>query len=178
MNGSLKNVVKVSLVAIVLSCWTLIGVANVGGALQATDTLGQKIQGIWTLVSIVNEQGGQKIDLFGPEPRGLLIMTPDGRFSFILMRSSLPKFSANSRLKGTAKENKAVVHGSMAYYGRYTVQSEKAQTVSLTIEGSTFPNWDGEIQKRVMTVTGDELRITNPVAAVGGTNYIILKRAK
>lgn len=176
MNGKLKGAVRGVLVTLML-CWTAGGAAK-AGAEQATGSLGQQIQGSWTLVSLVNEHNGKKTDLFGHDPRGLYVMTPDGRFSFILMRSSLPKFSANNRQKGTAKENKAIVQGSMAYFGRYEVVSEKEHTVKLTIEGSTFPNWDGQVQTRTMTVTGDELRITNPVAASGGTNYIILKRAK
>lgn len=174
MNGKLTGAVKGVLVTVML-CWTVGGAAKVG-AEQATGSLGEQIQGSWTLVSLVNEHNGKKTELFGPDPRGLYIMTPDGRFSFILMRSSLPKFSANNRQKGTDKENKAIVQGAMAYFGRYEVTSE--QTVDLTIEGSTFPNWDGQVQKRTMTVEGDELRITNPVAASGGTNYIILKRAR
>ena len=51
---------------------------------------------------------------------------------------------------------------------RYTVASDKEQTVNLHIEGSTFPNWDGQDQKRVWTVKGDELKVTNPTASVGG----------
>ncbi len=176
MNGKLKGAVQRVLV-ITMLCWMVGGVTK-AGAEQATGNLGQQLQGTWTLVSLVNEHNGKKTELFGHEPRGLYIMTPDGRFSFILMRSSLPKFSADNRQKGTAKENKAIVQGSMAYFGRYEVANEKEHMVNLTIEGSTFPNWDGQVQKRTMTVNGDELRITNPTAASGGTNYLILKRAK
>ena len=47
------------------------------------------------------------------------------------------------------------------------------------IEGSTFPNWDGQDQKRIWTVKGDELSVTNPAASVGGgVAYLIWKRAK
>ena len=55
---------------------------------------------------------------------------------------------------------------------------EKGQTLNLFIEGSTFSNWDGENQKRSLTLIGDELKITNPTASVGGTNYEVWKRAK
>ena len=96
----------------------------------------------------------------------------------ILMRASLPKFAANNRMKGTAEENQAVVQGSHATFGTYTVASDKEQTVNLHIEGSTFPNWDGQDQKRVMTVSGDELKVTNPTPTFGGTNYVVYKRAK
>jgi hypothetical protein len=94
------------------------------------------------------------------------------------MRASLPKFAANNRMKGTAEDNQAVVQGSLAHYGRYAVASEKEHTVNLSNEGSTFPNWDGQDQKRVWIVKGDELTVTNPTASVGGVVYAIWKRAK
>ena len=111
------------------------------------------------------------------DARTKLNFVPYGRFSSILMRASLPKFASNSRVKGTVEENQAVVQGSVASFGTYTGQSDKEQTVNLHIEGSTFPNWDGQDQKRLMTVKGDELKVTNPAASIGGTNYAIYKRA-
>jgi Lipocalin-like domain len=136
------------------------------------------IQGSWILVSIYNEQDGKKINQFGPNPRGSFILTPDGRFSMILMRESLPKFASNNRLKGTVEENQAIVQGAYADFGSYKVVGDKEQTVILHVEGSTFPNWDGQDKERYMTVIGDELKITAPTTALGGTNYSIWKRAK
>jgi Lipocalin-like domain len=148
------------------------------GAQQKASTLKQEIQGTWLLVSAVNEQDGKKIDVFGPNPRGSLILTPEGRYAMILMRASLPKFASNNRLKGTPEENQAVVQGSAAGFGRYTVDNDKEQMVILHMEGSTFPNWDGQDQKRIVTVTGEEMKFVIPSAAIGGTNYLIWKRAK
>jgi len=178
MNRSIVKVVQVVLVTIPLAIWAFSGASEVA-AQQQTGGLGQQIQGCWTLVSCVNEQDGKKSDVFGADPRGLFILTPDGRFTMILMRASLPKFASNSRTKGTAEENQAVVQGSQSYFGRYTVASEKDQIVNMQVEGSSFPNWDGGTQKRLMTVVGDELRVTVPNPAIGsGTNYVIWKRAK
>jgi hypothetical protein len=178
MNWSIKEAAKVLLVIAVLSGGMLSGVSNVR-APEKGGTLAQQIQGSWTLVSCVNEKDGQKFDVFGPNPKGLFVLTSDGRVSHILMRASLPKFASNSRIKGTAEENQAVVQGSIAFFGRYTVVSEKDKTVNLTIEGSTFPNQDGQTQMRIMTVVGDELRVTNPTPTIGsGTTYLIWKRAK
>jgi len=142
-------------------------------------TLAKKIQGSWTLVSIVNEQDGKKTDEFGPNPRGSMILTPDGHFAAIIMRATLPKFASNNREKGTAEENKAIVQGSIAYFGKYKVVSEKEGKVNMTVEGNTFPNLDGQSWERVITLKGDELRLTNPKPSVGGVaNYHIWKRAK
>lgn len=177
MNWSMRKVARVLLVVAVLSGGMWSGASNVW-AQEKAGTLAQQIQGSWILVSIYNEQDGKKIEPFGSKPRGSLILTPEGRFSMIFMRANLPKFASNNRVKGTAEENQAVVQGSHAFYGSYAVASEKEQTVNLRIEGNTFPNSDGQDQKRVMTVTGDELRVTNPTATIGGVAYAIWKRAK
>lgn len=172
MKWSIKEVASVLLFVAVLVAGMLSGASEVQGA-----GLAQQIEGSWSLVSIYNEQDGKKTDVFGPNPRGSLILTPDGSFSYILMRASLPKFASNARQKGTAEENQAVVQGSMAYFGRYSVKSDKE--INLHVEGSTFPNWDGQDQKRLITVTGEELKMINPTPSLGGgTNYIILKRAR
>ena len=177
MNWSIKEVARVLLVVAVLSGGMLSGASDVW-AQEKAGTLAQQVQGSWILVSLYVEQDGKKIEPFGSKPRGSMILTPDGRFSVILLRASLPKFASNNRVKGTAEENQAVVQGSLAYYGSYAVASEKEHTVNLHNEGSTFPNWDGQDQKRVWTVKGDELRVTNPTASVGGVAYVIWKRAK
>jgi hypothetical protein len=176
MKSSIKEVASVLLVVALLVVGSWSGASKVW-AQEKGAGLAQQIQGSWVLVSMYNEQDGKKTEQFGPNPRGSLILTPDGRFSSIQMRASLPKFASNSRVKGTAEENQAVVQGSATTFGTYTVASDKVQTVILHIEGSTFPNWDGQDQKRIMTVNGDELKVIG-TATIGGTNYIIWKRAK
>ncbi len=177
MNRSIKKVVKVLLVVAVLSGGTLFGASEVW-AKEKGSTLAKQIQGTWTLVSIYNEQDGKKIEPFGSQPRGSLILTPDGRFSMIFIKASLPKFTANNRMQGTAEENQAVVQGSLVYFGTYAVASEKEHTVNMHVEGCTFPNFNDQDQKRVMTVKGDELNITSPTSTIGGVAYVVWKRAK
>ena len=178
MKWFMKGVPGMLLAVAVLAVGTLSGVSE-GRAEEKGAGLAKQIQGSWSLASIVNEQDGKKTDVFGPNPRGFMIFTPEGRFSGIIMRESLPKFAVNARQKGTAEENQAVVQGSIAYFGTYSVANDKDQTVTLHMDASTFPNWDGQDQMRLMTVKGDELKIVNPTPSVGGgTNYVILKRAK
>jgi len=170
MKWSMKVAASMLFVVAALVAGTLSGTAKVYAEEKG-------VQGSWTLVSIYNEQDGKKTDVFGPNPRGLLTLTPDGNFSYILMRASLPKFAANARQKGTVEENQAVVHGSMAYFGKYSVAGGKELTFH--VEGSTFPNWDGQDQKRLFAINGDEMKMTNPTPSIGGgTNHIVLKRNK
>lgn len=85
---------------------------------------------------------------------------------------------ANSRQKGTAAENQAVVAGSIAHYGRYTVEPNNA-TVTFHIQASTYANWDGQTQKRPFTVKGDQLTYRVPAPSVGaGSGELVWKRVK
>jgi hypothetical protein len=177
MDMFMRKVTRVLLAVVFLSGGMWSGASDVWAKKKA-DTLTNQVKGSWTLVSLYVEKDGKKVEPFGSKPRGSMILTPDGRFSIIIMRESLPKFAANNRVKGTAEENQAVVQESLATYGRYTVVSEKEHIVSMRIEGITLPNWDGGDQKRVWTVEGDELKDTVPKATIGGASHLIWKRAK
>ena len=114
----------------------------------------------------------------GSDPKGLLIFTNNGRFAWHLTRPGLPKYASNDRQKGTPEEYAATVQGNLSYFGTYAV-SEADNTLILHIEGSSFPNWEGVDQKRLVTLTGNELKITNPTPAIGGTTaHVLWKRAQ
>ena len=109
---------------------------------------------------------------------GLLIFTKDGRYSSHLMRADRPKFASKNRLQGTPEENKAVVHGSIASFGTYTVDEAK-KTYTLHIEGSTYPNLEGTESTRPFAISGGELKVTNPAPTTGGpASQAVYKRAK
>jgi hypothetical protein len=133
----------------------------------------------WTLVAITYNQDGKTRDIFGASPAGTLMFDMGGRFAQVIMRSDFPKFASNNRETGTPEENKAIVQGSIAYFGTYSVSNE---TISLHVDGSTFPNWKGTDQKRTLTLSEDELKWTNPTpsAATGGgtTATLVWKRIK
>lgn len=165
-----------AIIATMAAC-SLAGVFESCAQEQATG-LWQQIQGNWSLVSIVTVEGGKKIDVYGTNPKGSMMITPDGRFSIIIVRRDLPKIAAKNKLKGTNEENRAIVQGAYAIFGKWSVLDEKEHTVSLTIEGSMYPNFDGEVQKRVMTVTGDEMKVTIAKSSMGTKNYLLWKRLK
>ena len=164
-------------VALFLVTVLLVGAVDVWAQAKG-GSFNEQILGSWVLVSNVNEQDGKKSDVFGPNPRGFMTLTPSGHFTMIMMNASLPKFASNNRVKGTAEENQAVVQGSVAMFGTYKVIDEKEYKVMLHYDGSTFPNWDGRDLPRIMTVNGDEMKMVNPAAQIGGTNYVIWKRVK
>jgi Lipocalin-like domain len=118
---------------------------------------------------------GSRVPTFGSKATGILIFGSDGRFIYLFSRAELPKFASNNRNTGTPEENTAVVKGSIATSGTYSV-ADKIFTIK--IEHSTFPNWIGAEQTRTITVTGDEMKWSNPAGSGGGVVELVLKRVK
>ena len=145
-------------------------------AQQAKDLVGT-----WTLVSITLDQDGKKTDMYGANPQGQVMYDSNGHFSVIITRSDLPKFASNNRMTGTPEENEAIVHGSFAYFGTYSV-SEADKIISSHIESCTFPNFNGADRKTSFNISGDELNTTvvsGPLTSIGtGRSYLVWKRTK
>jgi hypothetical protein len=133
--------------------------------------------GTWSLVSVTYEQNGKTIQPYGANPKGIEIFGSDARVVLIILNSELPNIASNNRVEGTAEENKAVVQGSLAYFGSYTA-SDTDKSFSVQIEGATFPNWTGASQERTFVIKGDELTITNPRSSTGLPSTVVWKRVK
>jgi lipocalin-like protein len=146
--------------------------------LSNAQTLKEQVVGTWTAVSQYVDQDGKKLEPFGSNPKGMVVYDANGRFILVLQRGMLPKFASNNRMTGTVEENRAIVQGSIAYFGRYSID-EKERKIDLHYDGSTYPNWDGDDQTRLIEVSGDELKIISPVSAVGGgIVHLVLRRVK
>jgi hypothetical protein len=140
-------------------------------------SLKDQLVGAWTVVTSTTTLP-EGSSAWGPNPKSLYIFTENGRYSSHLMRSDRPKFGANSRVKGTAAENEAAVHGAISSFGTYSVD-EANKTITIRFEGSTYPNREGTQQTRPFTIEGDELRVSNPAPSTGGPpSQLIYKRDK
>ena len=127
---------------------------------QSPSPARQQFVGTWSLVSIhYVEKDGRKIEPFGPGARGMLYFDAGGRFATQVMAAGRPLFASNNRMTGTPEENQAMSRGVVAYFGTYTVD-EAGHIVTLHIEQSSFPNWNGTDQQRTFAFAGDELRYT------------------
>jgi hypothetical protein len=134
----------------------------------------QKAVGTWTLVSIKVGDA----EPYGPNPHGIMFLDAGGRYAVSIVRDGVPKFASNNRTKGTDAENAAAVHGALNYFGSYTI-SEAESSISVKMEASSYPNFGGETQKRLLAFSGDELMVTNPApSGGGGAAKQIWKRAK
>ena len=102
----------------------------------------------------------------------------NGRFMITVVRSDLPNFASNNRMRGTPDENNSVVQGSIAYYGTYTID-EATRVITVNVEGSTFPNFIGGTQTRILSFEGDEVTYLNPTPSRGGAPAkVTYRRAK
>ena len=136
---------------------------------HATAQSVKRIAGTYAIVST---------ESFGKGARGTLMLAPDGHYSLVVMRATLPKFASGSRTKGTPEEVKAIVDGSIAHLGRYTID-DGGKAITFHIETSTFPNWDGATQKRPLKLSGDLLTFTVAAPSGGGSSTdVVWKRVK
>jgi len=149
-----------------------------GDALAQQKSLKEQLVGTWILVSsAIIRPDGTKTDR--PNLKGIVIYTSDGHFALVNVRADLPKLAANNRARATAEEARAVVAGSIAYFGTYSV-NEVEKVITAKVEGSTFANLiGGAEQKRIITsLTADELKFINPTSPSGVTLELVWKRAK
>ncbi len=163
----MKVSIKIVLTSIIVALVAFVSGSGNVMAQQYGQTLKQQLVGTWTLVSSPQN---------GPNPLGIAVYDSAGHFVVINMRSDLPKFASSNRSTGTPDENKAIVEGSIAFFGTYTVADD--HTLIQHVQGSTFPNFNGTDQKRSASITGDELRITIPALSVGGSGLSVYRRAK
>jgi hypothetical protein len=144
-------------------------------AIALGQTLKEQIVGAWRTVSIYNEQGGVKQNLYGDKPIGLTVFDRSGYVIQYLSKPDVPKFAANNRLKGTDQEYRTVMQSIITGFGTYTVDGD---TVSIRWVASSYPNRAGTTEKRTYKVKGDEMSAVNPTASSGGTSYQTFARAK
>ncbi len=131
-----------------------------------------------TMKSVAGSYTAVSVPAFGDKPRGMMILTADGHYTIVIGRASLAKIAAGARTKATAAENKMVVDGSIGHFGKYTID-DGGKAITFHVAMATFPNWDGQPQKRALKVKGDTLSYTVTAPSDGGKpNDVIWKRIK
>jgi hypothetical protein len=110
--------------------------------------------GNWKLVSWQVVVGNDAQDLFGPHPKGYLILTPEGR--------AMALTTADNRKAGLGDAERAQLHKSMlAYSGKYRVEDHDFIT---TVDVSWNEIWNGTEQRRHYRIEGDRLLIESAPA--------------
>ena len=166
-----KILLQFGITPLVLAC-------SLYSALAQEKTLKDQIVGTWVAVSgTATLPDGTKVDR--SNSKSMVIYTADGHFAFLSISPDLQRIAANDRAKATAEEARAVVAGSIAYLGTYTV-NEAEKTIFAKPEASTFANLiGGPEQRRVVTsISADEMRFTNPRTPAGEILEFAWRRAK
>jgi len=142
-------------------------------------SLKEQIVGAWTLVSFesFNAAGTRVPSMEGTNLKGLLILTGDGLLSVQII-SEFPKLASKDRLKTTPTEEKAVAHGVLSFFGRYSI-NDADRSLDFIVERSSYPNQvTGKPAKRSVTLNGDEMRFDNRGRTAGGNVVIVWRRMK
>jgi hypothetical protein len=148
-----------------------------GTAVSQQKSMKEQLLGAWSLVSIeFVRPDGSRVSTFGANPKGIAVFDRGGHFIISVMRSDRVNYAINNFAQGTTEENKATAQGTITYFGTYSV-SEADRTIAIHIEGSSFPNWNDTDQKRLVSIMGDELKLTSPAATGAGTAEVVWKRA-
>lgn len=134
------------------------------------------LQGTWTLVAadkIVPD--GERTRDYGEAPKGRLIVDGDGRYSLQILKSERLRFAADSKAGGSAEEFRSAVMGSSTHYGTVAIDHRNDLLV-FSIEGSSFPNWEGTVQKRQYQLDGQQLSYQVPPRADGSIPVSVWRR--
>jgi hypothetical protein len=140
----------------------------------------ERLVGTWHLViSEIVAPDGKKSLPFGPQPAGIIIFTSGGDFAHIHIAAEVPRIANGNRLAATPEENAGIVRGSIAQFGTYTVDEGKS-TLTFKFTASTFANWRGVTQTRLIAkLTDDEFVNTNlDVGAGRGAATNFYRRAR
>ena len=140
---------------------------------QNTSQAAQAIIGAWRLISFeIERDDGTVIRPFGADAQGSIIYTDSGRFSAQVMRRGRPSFAAGDQMRGTPEEIEASYKGCISYYGSYKLDADGGFVVH-QVEGSLFPNWEGEGQKRFFEFSGDRLKLSTPPTLWDGGSQVV-----
>jgi hypothetical protein len=132
-----------------------------------------------TMKSVAGTYSPVTVPAFGEKPRGLLILSPNGYYSLIVGRAQIPPVASGARTKATDVENKAMVDGSIAHYGKWSID-DGGKAITFHVEMSSFPNWDRKPQKRALKSSGDTLVyvVAAPSTGSGAPSELTWRRVK
>lgn len=110
-----------------------------------SDGLRERLIGAWTLVSYqeIPVDGSESFEPLGPDPRGIIMYTPDGYMSAQLSRPDRPPFASGDWFVGTDEDYRREASTYIAYTGPFHVDEESGE-LTHTMFISLFPNWVGQ----------------------------------
>ena len=133
-------------------------------------TIKNELIGTWQLLSYIEVplNGSDSIFPMGKSPKGILIYGADGFMSVQISSSERSIYSSNDRYIADDQEIISSIKGFIAFSGSYHINNQTA-IVSYSIQTSSFPNWEGQIQERKVDFEGDilYLKSVEPILSNG-----------
>jgi hypothetical protein len=160
---------KFAIVVLMVASVAVFGIGQTikTGAEQAAT---HPLVGTWKMLSWTREltASGQKSDALGPNPKGWISYSRDGRMMVVVVRSDR---KAPAALVPTDPERIALYSSMLAYAGSYTVDSEK---VTHNIDTSWNHSWTGTNQVRFYKIEENKLTLKGAPAkdAVDGLESV------
>jgi hypothetical protein len=129
----------------------------------------EQLYGTWRLLSNVREVvgTGERANIFGEAPHGLLTYGRDGRMSAIIVGDNRPKPTDLAKL--TDQERAELFKTMVAYAGTFTVEGDR---VVHHVDISWNENWTGTAQVRHFRIEGRRLVIRGEQIGVDGRQII------
>jgi hypothetical protein len=130
----------------------------------SAQSIKDQLVGTWRTVSCTNSADPAVC----MKPNVIAVYDASGHYTFISAPLDRPKASGGRN--SPAEEIKALQRGFAANFGTWTY-NEADKTITFHVEGAFFPNAVGnEGKNTVVSVTGDELKLTTP------TGEVVLRR--
>lgn len=130
--------------------------------------LEQQLIGTWTLVSIYNiYPDGTKVSPYGENPQGMLMFDAKGNYTLQILKAIRPKVISGNKNKCTPEEYAVLVQGSNSHFGKYAVD-DVSHIITFNIEHASFPNWEGNEQKRSYTYAENVIKYEVTKTTQGG----------
>jgi hypothetical protein len=129
-----------------------LGLAVLPVAVLAADNT--EVIGSWKLTSFRNEfqDGTEPRPMYGENPRGYIVFTPDSRMMAIV--------EGEGRKPPKSDDEQAAAFRSLiAYTGSYRFEGDRFIT---KVDVAWNPAWVGTEQIRTYTLSGDRLQVTSP----------------
>lgn len=143
---------------------------GVVGASAADLDAPARLVGTWRLVAFEDVDNGQTIRRFGDKPLGLFVYTADGHVAIQIANPANPVCVSPGKKFGPGKiddssvpacspaQMQALVDGSVAYWGTYTVDAA-AGVVVHHVKSDLSNGYTGTDQRRPFRLEGDQLVI-------------------
>jgi hypothetical protein len=136
------------------------------------------LAGIYTLTAAYDiRPDGSRSDSYGPQPRGMLYMGDDGKYSLQIYHTVRPPFASPDYAKASADEYRNAVLTASTHFGSFSVDAAR-QTLTFRIDGALNARWDKSEQTRPFDYKDGELSYRVPAKADGNIPVSVWRRTR